>query len=155
KDEFESNFSREVPFECWADGDLATLGFTNVNSATFFRTRATSSGSGLCIAGSDILTCNNDSSTTCTPQNAAVVCPSGGVCINTFCRTDSDCGTGGVCGPATGILGIVEEFHSTARTLTDASLVGSAAANTHMVDASDLLPPGPRAVGNGALERAG
>jgi hypothetical protein len=154
KDEFESNFSREIPFECWADGDLATLGFTNVNSATFFRTRATSTGSGLCIAGSDITTCNNSPATACTSQNAAQVCPPGGACINTFCRVDADCGTGGVCGPATGILAVVEEFHATARTITDAALVGSAAANTHSVDASDLAPR-PAPIGNGPLERLG
>ena len=85
EDEFESHLTREVPFECWADVDLTTLGFSNINAATFMRTRATSTGSGLCIAGTN---------------------------TNTFCRTDADCGTGGVCGPATGILAVVEEFHS-------------------------------------------
>jgi len=118
EDEFESHLTREVPFECWADVDLTTLGFSNVDAATFMRTRATSTGSGLCISGAN---------------------------TNQFCRADADCGTGGVCGPATGILAVVEEFHPTSRTLTDATLVGSAAANTHEVDSN----------GDGSLQRLG
>jgi len=59
-----------------------------------------------------------------------------------------------VCGPASGLLAIVEEFHSTDATTTDPHLIGSAAANTHSVDASDLVPR-PAPIGNGPLERAG
>jgi hypothetical protein len=125
KDEFESNFSKEVPFQCWADADLAALGFTNINGATFFRTRATSTGSGICISGSG---------------------------LNSFCFTDSDCGSGGVCGPTSGILAVVEEFHPTDRTTGDASLIGSAAANTHSVDSSDIVGNVPH---NGSLGRPG
>lgn len=119
EDEFETQFlSAEVPFECWADVDLATLGFSNINGATFWRTRASSTGSGLCITGPN---------------------------TNSLCRSDADCGTDGVCGPISGILAVVEEFHPTTRTFTDASLVGSAAANTHEVDTN----------GDGSLQRLG
>ncbi len=153
KDEFESNFSAGFQFECWADADLATLGFTNVNGASFFRTRLSESATGFCIAGTNVTTCSQNSSIACTADNASQVCPPGNTCVNTPCTADSTCGANGVCGPGSGILAVVEEFHSTDRTLTDTSLIGSAAANTHSVDASDLQRPAP--VGNGPLERVG
>ena len=52
-DEFESAFSQSPQLECWANLDLARLGFTP-NASQFHHTRVTSTGTGLCIAGTNI-----------------------------------------------------------------------------------------------------
>jgi len=117
-DEFESFFSRDLAFGCWASVTLEDLGFSNVNGATMMHTVLTSSGTGFCIQGP-------------TPSVA--------------CTSDAGCGLGGVCAPAPGIVGVVEEVHSGPRTSMDPTAVGSAAANLHMVDAD----------GDGSLQRPG
>ena len=65
--------------------------------------------------------------------------------INAVCDADNDCGTGGVCGPVTGILAIVEEFHNTAASLAvpPTSPAGTAASNGYTVEFE------------GSLEKAG
>jgi len=117
--EFEQTLSIETTFECWANFDLRDLGFAPAAStgSQFQRTRLTPTGSGRCVLGD----------------------------INAACDEDSDCGTGGVCGPVTGILAIVEEFHNTAASLAEPPTLppGTAAANGYSV------------AFNGSLERVG
>jgi hypothetical protein len=117
--EFESTNSISQPLECWANFDLRDLGFPDASSSgtTFQRTRITPTGDGRCILGN----------------------------INAVCDDDADCGTGGVCGPVTGILAVVEEFHNTAASLTDppTSPAGTAASNGYSV------------AFDGSLEKAG
>jgi hypothetical protein len=49
------------------------------------------------------------------------------------CTVHSDCGSGGVCGPPPGILGVVEEFYGTDSSIADSDIVpGTAAFNMHM-----------------------
>ena len=114
--EFEQTLSADNPFDCWANFDLRDLGFASAafSGSTFQRTRIIPSGSGLCISGS-------------TSLNGS---PNGP------CADDADCGTGGVCGPVTGILAIVEEFHNTDASLTTPPTVapGTDAANGYSVD---------------------
>jgi hypothetical protein len=76
------------------------LGFLYNGGGTFMRSRLTSSDSELCPPGD---------------SNGGVVAPDAG-------------GTGGVCGPGQ-VIAIVEEF-TPAKATHNASLVGSAAANT-------------------------
>jgi hypothetical protein len=117
--EFEQTLSIETTFECWANFDLRDLGFApaSASGSQFQRTRLLPTGSGRCILGD----------------------------VNTPCSTDTQCGTGGVCGPVTGILAIVEEFHNTAASLapTPTGVAGTAASNGYSV------------AFNGSLERAG
>lgn len=117
--EFEQTLSIETTFECWANFDLRDLGFapSSASGSQFQRTRLTPTGSGRCILGD----------------------------VEAACTTDADCGTGGVCGPVTGILAIVEEFHNTAASLAvpPTGPAGTAASNGYSV-----------ALG-GSLERAG
>ncbi|HSP95910.1 MAG TPA: hypothetical protein VL049_01520 [Candidatus Dormibacteraeota bacterium] len=118
-DEFEVPLTIEIPLECWANFDLRDLGFAPSMStgSQFQRTRLTPSGSGRCILGD----------------------------VNAACRADADCGAGGVCGPVTGILAIVEEFHNTAASLAvpPTGPAGTAASNGYAV------------AFDGSLERAG
>lgn len=107
-DEFETFLSSASPIlDCWATYDLATL--TTVQAATggstFWKTRITPQGSGRCRSGAN--------------KGAA-------------CSNDAACGTGGVCGPVSSILAIVEEFYDTDVTLGTLA-PGSAANNTTMV----------------------
>jgi hypothetical protein len=120
-DEFESFLSREVPFDCWATVDLQDLGIGNANNATFFHTRATSTGSGLCIQGqnNDVIGCTSDS----TPPNLANTGIAG-------------CGLGGVCAPVSGILAVVEEFHTTDNSVGFFTGVGTDASNAYGFDAN-------------------
>ena len=117
--EFEQTLSIETTFECWANFDLRDLGFapSSASGSQFQRTRLTPTGSGRCILGD----------------------------VNAACDADADCGTGGVCGPVTGILAIVEEFHNTAASLapTPTGPAGTAASNGYTV------------AFDGSLERAG
>lgn len=116
-DEFESFFSREQDFDCWASLSLDTLGFTNVNGATFQHSRVTSSGT-ICVAGTNV-----------------------GL---RGCGSDAACGLGGVCGPASGILAVLEEFHQNDNSnLATLAGLGTAAANAHLAEV------------NGSLERRG
>ncbi len=110
-DEFEQELSVEHVFDCWANFDLRDLPFANVNSSSFQRTRVVPTGSGICIAGAE----------------------------DTPCDEDSDCGAGGVCGPVSGVLAIVEEFYDSAASLADPPTVhpGTAAANGYSVDFND------------------
>ena len=116
-DEFESSTSVDRPFECWANFDLRDAAFPPATSSTFAKTRFTPMGDGRCISGN----------------------------INAVCDADIDCGTGGVCGPVTGILAIVEEFHNTAASLAvpPTSPAGTAASNGYTVEV------------DGSLEKAG
>jgi hypothetical protein len=107
--EFEQPLSINTVFECWANFDLRDLSFApSVDSgSTFQRTRLTPTGSGRCLQGD----------------------------VNAACSTDAQCGTGGVCGPVTGILAVVEEFHNTAATVGTApvGVPGTAASNGYSV----------------------
>jgi hypothetical protein len=107
-DEFEVFLASATPIlDCWANYDLATL--TNVaastGGSTFWKTRITPQGSGRCRSG-----------------------PNRG----NACSNDAACGLGGVCGPVSSILAIVEEFYDTDATFDDLA-PGSAAENTTMV----------------------
>ena len=118
-DEFESTGSAFFDLFCWANLPVLPDGLV-VNPATFARTVVRTkgwddevgvvAGGGICIAGN-------------LPMQAQA---------RKNCLLDTDCGAGGVCGPPTGILAIVEEFH-----MTDSSLAffgAHAATNAHMVD---------------------
>jgi hypothetical protein len=122
--EFEQQLSIDRGFECWANFDLRDLGFVPaaVSGSDFQRTRLIPNGSGRCILGTFDAACNEDSD--CDPTPGA---------------------GGGVCGPVTGILAIVEEFHHTADSLADPPLgaPGTAASNGYSV------------AFDGSLERAG
>jgi len=138
-DEFESPFSRTPPLECWANLDLAQLGFTPTSSQ-FQHTRVTSLGVGLCIAGTNIgqIGCTSDS----TPANLNMTGIAG-------------CGTGGVCAPVSGILAIVEQFHQNDNSVPAPGPpgfpgppiinVGTDAANTYSLDRN----------GDGSIQRLG
>ena len=119
--EFEQTLSIEETFECWANFDLRDLGFAPAATSmtTFQRTRLIPTGSGRCILGD----------------------------VNAACQDDADCGTGGVCGPVTGVLAIVEEFHNTVASLAvpPTGPAGSAASNGYAVDFDE----------DGSLEREG
>jgi hypothetical protein len=114
--EFEQELSRGLVASCWAQFTLENLNFTNIGDGTFQRTRLNSSGTGICIAG--------DADELQTP-----------------CLNDADCGTLGVCAPATGILAIVEEFHHTDLTLTAPVVPGTDAANPYSVEDGDGVMP--------------
>jgi len=128
-DDFEQFQSTELPFNCWVNLDLTALGFNpaSLNGTTFNHTRVTSSGTGLCIAGSN---------------------------LNVPCASDAACGTGGVCGPVPGLLGIVEQFHENDLSLPPPGPpfprpnlinVGVDAANGYTFDAN----------GDGSIQRLG
>jgi len=118
-DEFESPFTALEPFDCWATISLDDLFPAGVGSAaTFMRTRVTPSGSGLCLRGT----------------NQGLI----------GCTTDAACGTGGVCGPASGILAILEEFHETDNSIGQGFAPAVDAANAHIVARS-----------TGSLQRTG
>lgn len=107
--EFEQTLSIETTFECWANFDLRDLGFAPAaaSGSQFQRTRLIPTGSGRCILGT----------------------------VNAACDADADCGAGGVCGPVSGILAIVEEFHNTAASLAipPTGPAGTAASNGYSV----------------------
>lgn len=119
--EFEQTLSISQTIECWANFDLRDLGFAPAASSgsSFQRTRLIPQGSGRCILGD----------------------------VNAPCSEDDDCGTGGVCGPVSGLLAIVEEFHNTAASLADPAtgVAGTAASNGYLVDFNE----------DGSLERLG
>lgn len=112
--EFEQTLTIERSFTCWTTFTLQNLGFTNGAGSTFQRTRLTNAQSGLCIQGDAGL-------------------------INSTCSADAECGTNGVCGPPSGILAVVEEFHDSDATLLIGGipeLRGTDAANGFSVDAN-------------------
>lgn len=114
--EFEQPASVESVFDCWANFDLRDLPFApaSFSGTTFQRTRVNPTGLGNCLSGT-------------TSLSGQLYGP---------CNTDTDCGTGGVCGPVTGILAIVEEFYETDASLADPPTVtpGTAASNGYLVD---------------------
>lgn len=114
--EFEQTLSVEPTFDCWANFDLRDLPFApaSLSGTTFQRTRMTPTGSGNCISGTTSL--NGEE--------------------NGPCADDDDCGTGGVCGPVTGILAIVEEFYTSDASLAEppTAPTGTAASNGYAVD---------------------
>lgn len=108
-DEFEFTLSTSTVLDCWGNYDLRDLSYQPASS-TFVRTRITPTGSGRCILGD----------------------------INAVCSTDAQCGPGGVCGPISGVVAVVEEFHNTALSLIGEQAPGTAASNGYLVDlASD------------------
>jgi hypothetical protein len=118
-DEFEvlqNSFTTEL--NCWANYDLGDL-TTVTNTSPLWKTRITPIGSGRCKAGVD-------------PGNPQCIGPQG-ECRGAPCANDAACGAGGVCGPVSSILAIVEEFYETDATLGGAGTVGSAAFNTTMI----------------------
>jgi hypothetical protein len=114
--EFEQTLSVEPTIDCWANFDLRDLPFVaaSVSGTTFQRTRIIPTGSGICISGS-------------TSLNGSPYGP---------CADDGDCGTGGVCGPVSGVLAIVEQFHNTDASIIDPTTTapGTDAANGYSVD---------------------
>ncbi len=117
--EFEQPLSNDTVFQCWANFDLRDIGIApaSASGTTFQRTRFIPNGT-VCIQGNLNF---------------------GG------CQSDADCGPGGVCGPVSGALAIVEEFHNTAASLADPTTdpAGTAASNGYSV------------AFNGSLERSG
>jgi len=107
-DEFERLQNSFSPeLDCWATYDLADL-TTVTDTTTFWKTRITPQGTGRCREGN----------------------------LNAVCGEDAECGFGGVCGPVSGILAVVEEFYDSDASLTPMSVIpaGSAAFNTTMVN---------------------
>lgn len=113
-DEFEFTPSVDEPAQCWFNFDLRDFGFASTSS--FQRTRIIPSGSNRCILGN----------------------------FNAVCANDAACGPGGVCAPTTGVLAIVEEFH-TSDAPTGPAFIGTAASNGYAVDLNN----------DGRLGRAG
>jgi hypothetical protein len=128
-DEFEVFQSLHQPFDCWANVDLTQLHFGNQQHSTFQHTQITSSGSGICISGT----------------NQGFI----------GCTSDAGCGGGGVCAPASGLLAIVEQFHADDNSMETPGPpgfpspllinVGTDAANGFAVDLN----------GDGSLQRPG
>lgn len=122
-DEFEVFLASATPIlDCWAN--YALSGLTNVQASTggstFWKTRITPQGT-VCRAGA------NPNNSRCTgPQNDCT-----GV---TGCTNDAFCGVGGVCGPASSVLAVVEEFYNTDASGPSAA-PGSAANNVTMANA--------------------
>lgn len=118
--EFETRTSTGGPADCWQNFDLRDYNYNPVGpfGTEFQRSTIANGGGARCIRGA----------------------------FNALCSDDDDCGPGGVCGPPTGILAIVEEFHNTAASLADppTGAAGSAASNGYIIAAAD-----------GSLERAG
>ncbi len=109
-DEFERPISTGVRVDCWANPGLEDIDPVGAYSATrspYLKTNIRSAGGSQCISG---------------PR------------VNQRCTTDAQCTEGtnlGVCGPAPGLLAVVEEFH---RNDNVSSLLGSPAAiNVHMI----------------------
>jgi hypothetical protein len=119
-DEFEDlQNSFTVELNCWGNYDLGDL-TTVTNTSTFWKTRITPIGSGRCKAGIDA-------------ANPLCLGPQG-ECRGAPCANDAACGTGGVCGPVSSILAIVEEFYETDATVGGLGIPGSAAFNTTMIN---------------------
>jgi hypothetical protein len=104
-DEFETTLnSAPQTLECWGNYPLEDLSAFDSNPpaiGNFWKSRIGAMGN-RCRAGTD-QTCG--------------VPPNVGDCRGEACSTDADCGTGGVCGPASGIIGIVEQFYYTDATI--------------------------------------
>jgi hypothetical protein len=114
-DEFEVPISSaDVLLDCWANYDLDDLTTVDAPSggSTFWKTRVTPMGS-RCRSGNIGAPCNLDPS-----------------------DPDAPCGPGGVCGPASGILAVVEQFYETDSTTGGggSSPPGTSALNTTMVN---------------------
>jgi hypothetical protein len=118
-DEFESTLSVDLNATCWAQFTLENLGFQNPSGSTFQRTRVNSTGVGICISG-DADRINQQCTADQNPGNPNL-----------------GCGVGGVCAPATGILGIVEEFHESDRSAFSLIPAGTNAANGFSVEDGD------------------
>jgi hypothetical protein len=108
-DEFETPLNSSSPIlDCWATYDLSSLTTTQASTggSTFWKTRITPQGVGRCRSGAN---------------------------SGLSCSTDAQCGPGGVCGPVSSILAVVEEFYDTDATL-GIQAPGSAATNTTMIN---------------------
>ncbi len=118
--EFEQRNSTGGPIDCWWNFDLRDLNYNPAGAlGTDFQKSSIANGGGArCIRGD----------------------------FNAICNSDAQCGPGGVCGPPTGILAIVEEFHNTAASLAvpPTGTAGTAASNGYTIAAA-----------NGSLERSG
>lgn len=115
-DELEASNSTAFELTCWANLSLEDIGpgIFSPSRSDFYKTRIfVSEGRDRCIAGSIFSDPDAD------PRY--------------LCNTDADCGTGGVCGPAPGVLAVVEEFHEHDGSLSNGSFPGTAAANVHMI----------------------
>jgi hypothetical protein len=110
--EFEQQNSTGGLIDCWWNFDLRDLNYLEVGpfGTNFQSSRIYNSGSPRCIRGD----------------------------INAICANDDDCGTGGVCGPPTGLLAIVEEFHNTTGSLAvpPTAQAGAAAANGYTISSA-------------------
>jgi hypothetical protein len=114
-DEEEEGISSNEQVTCWMNQDLSDIGddgnvFDPNNRTTWLKSRIVTQGQ-RCIAG---------------PR------------LNQGCDDDDECGgaaNGGVCGPASGLLGIIEEFHYADSSLSSepAQFFGTAATNMHMI----------------------
>jgi hypothetical protein len=115
-DELEASNSTAFELNCWANLSLEDIGpgIFSPNRSDFFKTRIfVSEGRDRCVAGDIFSNPNAD------PRY--------------LCDTDADCGAGGVCGPAPGVLAVVEEFHEHDASLLNGGVPGTAAANVHMI----------------------
>lgn len=115
-DELETSQSAILELNCWANYSLDEINpniFNEFNRGDFLKTRIFTSPTGTrCLRGSVFTDGTNPS-------------------LN--CDDNSDCGTGGVCGPQPGVLAIIEEFHEWDGSLGGSGAAGSAAANGHMI----------------------
>jgi hypothetical protein len=109
-DEFETRATSSLILECWANLELSQIaeGF-GFDGSTLKKTRAATEQDTVCRAG----------------ENRGDTCDS-----------DADCGAGGVCGPRTGILTLVEQFFETDETLVEVptGVPATAAASAYMVN---------------------
>lgn len=140
-DEFETQLnSFPQTLECWANYPLDDLSaFTaGVNSGDFWKTRLGPQGN-RCRAGT--------SNPLALPP---VVCGTPlrpNDCRGEACSTDANCGTGGLCAPASGIIGVVEQFYYTDNTipanpLTPLHFTPGNAPGTAAVSATFVNSPG-------------
>lgn len=113
-DEFEFPISVFPTVDCWFNQDVANIngGIAFTRGSTFVKTEIQSQSGRRCIAGP--------------------------LLNQQGCTTDADCGgaaAGGVCGPASGLLAVVEEFHETNATqgLDPTQFFGTAAVDVHMI----------------------
>lgn len=102
-DEFETRLTAASAIECWANLDLSTFaGGTQWSGSTIKKTRIYSAQSTVCRAGEN---------------------------LGSPCADDAACGAGGVCGPQSGILALVEQFYGAGE-----APPATAATNAHMVN---------------------
>jgi len=113
---------------CWANLDLGDISSPAYDPSLGQYRKTHLAGSGtqnVCRAGGDPRVCVSgaDAGDPCLVSSDC----EGGQCRARACTSDADCGAGGVCGPPTGFLVVVEEFYD------GDNGTGTAAQNAHMI----------------------